>query len=100
MLFVLTDGSPSDKLAYREAIPRVRSKGFSTIVACAAGAKARTDDLQPLADKVVALDTMDAGTFATYFKWVSETIGSGSNSVGSAATAPLPAPPPEVHVVV
>lgn len=100
MLFVLTDGAPSDKLAYREVIPKVRSLGFSNIIACAAGVKARTDELKPLADTVVALDTMDAGTFATYFKWVSATIGSGSNSVGSASTAPLPAPPPEVQIVV
>lgn len=100
MLFVLTDGSPSDKLAYRDVIPKVRSKGFSTIIACAAGCKAKTDELRPLADTVVALDTMDAGTFATYFKWVSATIGTGSNSVGSAASVALPAPPPEVHVVV
>lgn len=100
MLFVLTDGSPSDKMAYREVIPKVRSRGFSTIIACAAGSKAKTDELQPLADTVVTLDTMDAGTFATYFKWVSATIGSGSNSVGSALNPTLPAPPPEVHVVV
>lgn len=100
MLFILTDGSPSDKLAFKEVTPRVKNLGFSHIVACAAGAKAKTEELLPLADKIVALDTMDAGTFASYFKWVSDTISSGSTSVGAAAAEPLPTPPPVVHVVV
>lgn len=100
MLFIMTDGSPSDKMLFKEMIPKTRALNFAMIVACAAGAKAKKDELTPLADHVVSLDTMDSSTFAGFFKWVSDTIGAGSTSMGVTATPPLPPPPPEVHVVV
>lgn len=100
MLFVMTDGSPSDKQKYKEMIPEVRRRNFATIVACAAGSKAKTEDLQPLADHVVSLDTMDSSTFAGFFRWVSDTVSAGSTSMGVNSAPPLPPAPPEVHVVV
>lgn len=100
MLFVMTDGSPSDKQKYKETIPEVRRRNFATIIACAAGASAKKEDLQPLADHVVLLDTMDSSTFSSFFKWVSDTIGVGGQSVGTTAAPALPPPPSEVNVVV
>jgi uncharacterized protein YegL len=101
LLFLMTDGSPSDKMKYKEMIPQVRSRNFARIVACAAGAKATKDDLLPLADLVVSLDTMDSASFSKLFVYVSEAIRQGSASMGAAAAPPpLPPPPPEVHVVV
>ncbi len=100
MLFVMTDGSPSDKMKYKEMIPEVRRRNFATIVACAAGPKAKKDELLPLADHVVSMDTADSSTFAAFFQWVSDTVSSGGTSMGATATPPLPPPPPEVQVVV
>lgn len=100
MLFVMTDGTPSDKQKYKEMVPEVRRRNFATIVACAAGSKAKTEDLQSLADHVVSLDTMDSSTFSRFFKWVSDTVSAGSTSMGATAAPPLPPAPPEVHVVV
>lgn len=100
MLFVMTDGSPSDKQKYNAVIPEVKRRNFATIVACAAGSKAKTEDLQPLADHVVSLDTMDSSSFSGFFKWVSDTVAAGSTSMGMTATPPLPPAPPEVYVVV
>lgn len=99
MLFVMTDGSPSDKLKFKEMIPEVKRRNFAMIVACAAGSKAKSADLQPLADHVASLDTMDSSTFSGFFKWVSDTVSAGSTSMGTTAAPPLPPAPPEVHVV-
>lgn len=100
MLFVMTDGSPSDKMKYKEMIPEVRKRSFASIVACAAGPKAKKEELLPLADHVVSMDTADRSTFAAFFQWVSDTVSAGGTSMGAVAAPPIPPPPPEVQVVV
>lgn len=97
LLFLMTDGSPSDLKLYRDMIPEVRRRQFGTIVACAAGMKAKTEFLRELTDTVVSLDTTDAAAFRQFFQWVSSTISSGSKSQGTASAVLLPPPPPEVH---
>jgi uncharacterized protein YegL len=99
LLFVMTDGSPSDLHAYREAIPEIRKCNFASILACAAGPKARQDLLLELTDRVVTLDTMDAAAFSGFFKWVSASVAAGSSSAGIADSISLPPPPPEVQLV-
>lgn len=100
ILIVLTDGKPTDLLAYSEALPVIKSLGFGNIVACAAGPKADASYLKQLTDTVVSLDTMDASSFAKFFQWVSAAVASSSVSVGSPnANADLPPPPPEINVV-
>ena len=109
-MFIMTDGSPSDSQAYEQAIPRVRARGFASIIGCAAGPKAKRDALDPLCDHVVSLDTTDAGTFGRFFQWVSATVASSNRSVGIAAPAvpgrsvaagpsDLPPPPAEMQIV-
>ena len=100
LLFIMTDGSPSDTAVYNEWAPKTRAKGFATIIACAAGAKAKEEPLRKVADHVVTLDTMDSATFSGFFKWVSSTVSAGSMSMGVTAQVPLPPPPQEVHVVI
>ena len=99
LLFVMTDGSPSDLHAYREAIPEVKKRAFGSILACAAGPKAKKDALLELTDRVVALDTMDSAAFSSFFKWVSASVSVGSSSAGVSGEISLPPPPPEVHLV-
>lgn len=112
LLFIMTDGSPSDSYAYEQAIPQVRSRDFASIVGCAAGPKARSEALEPLCDHVVSLDTTDAGTFGRFFQWVSAAVAGSNRSVGVAAPAPtmpgrsvaagpsdLPPPPAEMQIV-
>lgn len=100
LLFVLTDGKPTDTLAFKEVIPRIKACGFGTIIACAAGPKADADGLRAFADRVVSLDTMDAAGFSSFFQWVSSAVAAGSSSVGATSTVALPPPPPEVQIVV
>ena len=100
LLFIMTDGKPSDIMDYNMAVPEVKKRKFASIIACAAGAKAKTEPLQQLTDQVYTLDPMDSGTFAQFFKWVSSSIGVGNRSVGSSEELTLPAPPQEVNLVI
>ena len=99
LLFLMTDGKPSDIMEYNEAIPEVKKRKFATIVACAAGSKAKTEPLQQLTDQVYTLDTMDKSSFSQFFKWVSSSIGVGNRSVGATSDLILPPPPEEVNNV-
>lgn len=99
LLFLMTDGKPSDIMEYNEAIPEVKKRKFATIVACTAGSKAKTEPLQQLTDQVYTLDTMDKSSFSQFFKWVSSSIGVGNRSIGATSDLILPPPPEEVNNV-
>ncbi len=98
-LFVMTDGKPSDIQLFEQQCPVIRSIGFASIIGCVAGPKVRKEDIQPLCDRVVSLDTLDSGQFASFFKWVTLAISSGNQSMGATAVVTLPPPPPEINVV-
>jgi uncharacterized protein YegL len=100
LLFIMTDGKPSDLQEYNQMIDEVKKRHFASIIACAAGIKADTEPLKLLTDKVYSLDTTDSATFQQFFKWVSDTVSIGSKSVGAADVILLPPPPPEVHTVI
>lgn len=100
LLFIMTDGKPSDTQVYEESIARVRQAQFASVVACAAGPKSVPDQLKQLTDKVVSLETMDSTSFSSFFQWVTTAVTSGAASAGGNAPAlDLPPPPPEVQVV-
>ena len=96
LLFVMTDGKPSDTLAYSEVLPEVKQRGFAKIIACAAGHKADATALKRLTDTVVSLDTMDSSTFSQFFQWVSATVSANQQNNDSA----LPPPPAEINIVI
>lgn len=100
LLFIFTDGKPSDLQKYREFIPKVKALDFGVIVGCAAGPKAEVSFLQELTDNVVKLDTTDANTLTTFFKWVSSSIEMGSKSQGTGESMTLPPPPSELNIIV
>lgn len=100
MLVILTDGKPTDTLAYSEVIPHVQACGFAKVIACAAGPKADASQLRRLTEHVVSLDTMDAAGFSSFFEWVSETFAMDSQSRGASADVALPPPPPELNIVI
>lgn len=113
LLFIMTDGCPSDSAEFSTIVPVVKSLGFGTIVGCAAVMKSRTNDLEKskqdadrlcdqlklLCSHVVTLDTMDGSSFLAFFKWVSSAVAGGNMSVGTATEVSLPPPPPEISVV-
>ena len=93
MLFVMTDGSPTDLQIYEEAIPKVRGLGLKRITGFAAGPKAKPEYLQWLTEDVIRLDTLDGPAFARLFEHVVQTLGATG---ASPAFAP---PPPDLQVV-
>ncbi|NDW10514.1 VWA domain-containing protein [Dysgonomonas sp. 520] len=100
LLFIMTDGKPSDLQKYNQMIPEVKKRNFGSIIACAAGAKADVRPLQLLTDQVYSLDTTDSSTFRQFFKWVSASVSVGNRSVGASDEMQLPPPPPEVHTII
>ena len=102
LVFILTDGEPTDDL--NRGIADFKARKFGMVVACAAGMDANTNTLKQITENVVQLDTADAESIKQYFKWVSASISTSSKSVedtGSEATtmSELPPPPPEVNIV-
>lgn len=100
LLFIFTDGKPSDLQKYRTYIPKVKALDFGVIVGCAAGPKSEVSFLKELTDNVVKLDTTDANTLTTFFQWVSSSIEVGSKSQGTGEKAVLPPPPKELNIVI
>jgi uncharacterized protein YegL len=100
LLFVFTDGKPSDMPLYREKIIEIKKLNFGAVVGCAAGLKADDVILKELTDNVVHLDSADSSTLKQFFKWVSETIEQGNKSQGTGESITLPPPPSEITVVI
>jgi uncharacterized protein YegL len=100
LLFIMTDGKPSDLQKYNQMIPEVKKRHFSSIIACAAGIKADTRPLELLTTQVYSLDTTDSATFRQFFKWVSASVSVGNRSIGATDELILPPPPQEVNKVI
>lgn len=100
LLFILTDGKPSDGLLYKEMVPEIKKRKFASIIACAAGMNANTASLKELTNEVYSLDTLDSTSFKKFFKWISDSIGEGNRSIGATDDFILPPPPPEVNVII
>lgn len=100
LMFIMTDGKPSDSQLYREMIQEVKKRRFASIVACAAGMSAKTEPLKELTSEVYSLDTVDSTAFKKFFKWVSDSIGVGNRSFGATDDIVLPPPPAEVNVII
>lgn len=100
LLFILTDGKPSDLMVYEQAILNVKKHLFTSIVACAAGPKAKTEPLKKLTDNVFTLDTMDSNTFKKFFQWVTINVQQGGKTMGVADNGvELPPPPSEINLI-
>lgn len=100
LLFIMTDGKPSDIQLYKEMIPEIKKRQFASIIACAAGMSARIEPLKELTNEVYSLDTVDSTAFKQFFKWVSDSIGLGNRSIGAAEDLILPPPPAEINVII
>ncbi|MBP2617951.1 vWA domain-containing protein [Chryseobacterium jejuense] len=100
LLFIFTDGKPSDIQKYRQMIPVLRDLEFGAIVGCAAGPKADEQYLKELTDHVVKLDTTDAITLSSFFRWVSSSITQGGHSQNTTDHVTLPPPPSELTIII
>ena len=99
LLFLMTDGKPSDLHTFRQTIPEVKKRNFGCIVACAVGPFAKEEYLRELTDSVETMATMDEASFLRFFQMVSASVAAGSSSAGVTGQVSLPPPPPEVQLV-
>lgn len=100
LLFVFTDGKPSDPQLYRSLIPKIKQLNFGTIIGCAAGSLADDSMLKELCETVVHIETADSTTLKQFFKWVSETIEQGNKSMGTTDQVNLPTAPTEEFIII
>lgn len=102
MVFILTDGMPTDTDEELTAgIEAFKKCKWGTVVACAAGGDADEKVLKRITENVVRLDTADSESIKAFFQWVSQSITSNSQSVGAgnaqlSAIEQLPSLPAEV----
>ena len=71
MLFIMTDGKPSDSQLFKQMVAKVKTMKFGSIVGCVAGPKAKKEYLEEFSDVVVSLETTDSSSFGAFFKWIS-----------------------------
>ncbi len=100
LLFIFTDGKPSDPQLYTEMTPKIKALNFGAIVGCAGGKLADSSKLRELTDTVVNLDTADSTTLKQFFKWVSDTIEQKNKSRGTGDDDSLPPFPTDENNVI
>jgi uncharacterized protein YegL len=83
MIFLLTDGEPTD--AWEKPVENFRVRGLGTIIACGAGPEVNDATLKRLGDKVVRLKDTQPGTLGAFLKWVSASVATASNALGARA---------------
>ncbi len=79
LVFILTDGAPSDIPDFRRCAEILKKMPIANIVACAAGADAKTEYLKMITDNVLMMNSLSAGDMAKFFAWVSTSIKMTSN---------------------
>jgi len=102
LIFIMTDGSPTDD--WKKGLDNLKKIRTGLVIACAAGPSADPSILKQITEVVVQLDTADASTIKAFFKWVSASVSTGSQKVDQGQKEvmgldDLPAPPPEVNIV-
>ena len=100
LVFILTDGSPTDVETFREAAQRIKGMKAANIIACAAGSNANTSYLKEITESVLMMNTLSAGDMAQFFAWVSGSIKMSSKTLDNKPGAPIELPPPPQGFVV
>jgi len=100
LVFILTDGSPTDLEDFREAVRELKDVKAANIIACAAGSNANTDYLKQITENVLMMNTLSAGDMARFFAWVSGSVKMSSKSVDAAPGQAVQLPPPPQGFVV
>ena len=100
LVFILTDGSPTDVETFKEAAQRIKGMKAANIIACAAGSNANTSSLKEITESVLMMNTLSAGDMAQFFAWVSGSIKMSSKTLDAKPGAPIELPPPPQGFVV
>ena len=98
LVFLLTDGAPTDNLD--EGIEALKSVSTGNIIACAAGANANTNTLRKITNNVLMMNNLTAGDLAAFFAWVSGSIKAASKSIDAKPGEAIQLPPPPQGFVI
>lgn len=100
LIFLMTDGQPTD--SWEQEADNLKKARIGNIIACAAGSGADEQLLKRATETVVKLNSLQPDALKSFFKWVSSSIKTTSQSIAQVpAGAPtnLPTPPPGVTIV-
>ncbi len=100
LIFLMTDGLPTDN--WEPAAERLKKSRPGNIIACAAGPDADTTVLKQISEIVVQLNSLQPDALRAFFRWVSSSIKSTSQSLAQVvADQPisLPPAPPQIQIV-
>lgn len=100
LVFILTDGCPTDLEVFEREAQNIGSLKVASIVACAAGPYADTTYLKKITGNVLMMNNLSAGDMASFFAWVSGSIKTSSHSLDAKPGAPITLPPPPTGFVV
>ncbi len=100
LVFILTDGSPTDTETFREAVAKVRNMKAANIIACAAGSNANTTYLKQITESVLMMNSLSAGDMAQFFAWVSGSVKTSSKSLDAKPGGNIELPPPPQGFVI
>ena len=99
LVFLLTDGYPTDKDVFQREIQDLSSLHAANIIACAAGARADTKFLKQITNNVLVMNNVSAGDMADFFAWTTASLALMSEKISTGAPINLPPPPPNFTVV-
>jgi uncharacterized protein YegL len=102
LVFLMTDGQPTD--SWELTADRIKQRKLGNIIACAAGSGADSQMLKRITEIVVEIHNLQPDALKAFFKWVSSSIKTTSQSVtavaaGDAPPVTLPPPPPQIQIV-
>ena len=100
LVFILTDGSPTDIETFKGAVQKIKGMKAANIIACAAGSNANTSYLKEITESVLMMNTLSACDMAQFFAWVSGSIKMSSKTLDSKPGDPVELPPPPQGFVV
>lgn len=100
VVFILTDGSPTDIESFNHAAQKLKTVKVANIIACAAGSNADTSYLKQITESVLIMNTLSAGDMAQFFAWVSGSIKMSSKSLDAKPGGAIELPPPPQGFVV
>ena len=83
LVFLLTDGEPTD--AWEEPVEAFRTERVARIIACGAGTEVVDATLKRLGDEAIRLADTDPGTLSAFMKWVTMSVTTASQQLGTAA---------------
>ena len=100
LIFIMTDGQPTD--SWENAADELKKKRW-TVIAYAAGDSADENLLKRITETVVKSASCQPSDLKAFFKWVSASMKTASQSVQNVAVdappANLPPPPPGIQIV-